>query len=104
MNKEISVVLADDSEDFVKSVKNYYDSRPTSADVMFGDGRLRQFKASSSMTTGKPTIGDSHIIHLPWDANDGFDAQIAVGVRTPVLPTEISISLKMVAFSSGGYL
>lgn len=59
------------------TLDNYYSSRPASANVMFGDGKLRQFKATSSMTTGKPA-GDSHIIHMAWDNTGNWDAQLAV--------------------------
>lgn len=54
-------------------------SRLTSANLaVTGLGGLRTFKATSSMTEGKPPVGDAHIIHLDWDNVDGYDAQIAV--------------------------
>lgn len=54
-------------------------SRPTSANLaVTGLGGLRTFKATSSMTEGKPPVGDAHIIHLDWDNTSGQDAQIAV--------------------------
>lgn len=54
-------------------------SRSTSANlVVTGLGGLRTFKATSSMTEGKPPVGDAHIIHLDWDNAGGYDAQIAV--------------------------
>ena len=54
-------------------------SRSTSANLaVTGLGGLRTFKATSSMTEGKPPIGDAHIIHLDWDTVGGYDAQIAV--------------------------
>lgn len=54
-------------------------SRSTSANLaVTGLGGLRTFKATSSMTEGKPPVGDAHIIHLDWDNIDGYDAQIAV--------------------------
>lgn len=54
-------------------------SRPNSANLAItGLGGLRTFKATGSMTEGKPPIGDSHIIHLDWDSTGGWDAQIAV--------------------------
>lgn len=53
-------------------------SRSTSANlVVTGLGGLRTFKATSSMTEGKPPF-DAHIIHLDWDNTGGWDAQIAV--------------------------
>lgn len=54
-------------------------SRSTSANlVVTGLGGLKTFKATSSMTEGKPPVGDAHIIHLDWDNAGGYDAQIAV--------------------------
>lgn len=54
-------------------------SRSTSANLaVTGLGGLRTFKATGSMTEGKPPVGDAHIIHLDWDNIGGFDAQIAV--------------------------
>ncbi len=54
-------------------------SRSTSANLTItGLGGLRTFKATSSMTEGKPPVGDAHIIHLDWDNTGGYDAQIAV--------------------------
>ena len=54
-------------------------SRSTSANLAItGSGGLRTFKATSSMTEGKPPVGDAHIIHLDWDNAGGYDAQIAV--------------------------
>lgn len=54
-------------------------SRSTSANLaVTGLGGLRTFKATSSMTEGKPPVGDAHIIHLDWDNTGGYDAQIAV--------------------------
>lgn len=53
-------------------------SRSTSANlVVTGLGGLRTFKATSSMTEGKPPF-DAHVIHLDWDNTGGYDAQIAV--------------------------
>lgn len=63
-----------------KELDNYYtaNTRPTSANLTAdGSGGLRTFKATSSMTTGKPP-DDSHIIHLSWDNTNGYDSQIAV--------------------------
>ena len=55
----------------------YYSSRQTSANVDFGDGKLRYFLATSSMTTGKPPV-DSQIIHMDWDNTGNWAAQLAV--------------------------
>lgn len=62
---------------------NYYSSRPTSANLTAdGSGTIKTFKATTSMTTGKPAE-DAHIIHLSWDNTNGFDSQIAVSNKSP---------------------
>ena len=61
-----------------KKLSNYFDSRPTSGNFNLGDGSLRKFCATSSMTDGKPTVGDGNVIHLAWDNTSGWDGQIAV--------------------------
>lgn len=67
-----------------KKLTNYYASRPTSANILLGDGSAITFQATSSMTTGKPA-SDSHILHLAWDNTGGWDSQLAVsnGGTTP---------------------
>ena len=60
-----------------RKLVNWYSSRPTSLNTQFGDGSLRIFYATSSTTEGKPAE-DSHILHLAWDNNGGWDAQLAV--------------------------
>ncbi len=69
-------------------INNYYSSRPTSANLtVVGDGSLKTFKSTSSMTTGKPTgygdsttgVGDAHIMHFEWDNTGGYSGQIALG-------------------------
>jgi hypothetical protein len=59
------------------ALNNLFSSRPTTMDVNYSDGGLRTFKATSSTTTNKPA-DDSHIIHLSWDNNGGYESQIAV--------------------------
>lgn len=54
-----------------------YANRPSSANKQFGDGNMYYYLATLSMTEGKPPA-DSHIIHLAWDNQGGFDSQIAV--------------------------
>ena len=57
-------------------------TRPASANIDNGDGGLRYFLATSSMTTGKPP-GDAHIIHLDWDNTANYAVQLAVGNSGP---------------------
>jgi hypothetical protein len=64
---------------WARYLANLYSSRQASMNVSFGDGSLRKFVATSTTTTGKPGIGDAHIIHSAWDNTGGWDAQIAVG-------------------------
>jgi len=74
-DKDKSVKSADTAD----SIKTYAD-RPTSANKVFGDGKLRYFLATGSMTEGKPTHGDSMVLDLAWDntGNGGWDEQLAV--------------------------
>ena len=74
----------------LKTVSNLYtaNSRPTDANLSFtasvrGNGGLSTFKATSAMSSNKPAVGDSHVLHLFWDNNGGYDGQIALGVQTP---------------------
>ena len=62
-----------------KVLDNLYtnSTRPTSLNIQFGDGGLRTFKATSATTEGKCT-GGGHIIHLAWDATNGWDNQLAI--------------------------
>lgn len=61
-----------------KRLTTYYESRPASANVNFGNKTgLYTFLATSSMTEGKPAM-DSHILHLEWDNGLSWGAQIAV--------------------------
>lgn len=54
-----------------------YTSRQASANLTAGGTvGLSHFLATSTMTTGKPN-GDAHILHMMWDNNGGYDAQLA---------------------------
>ena len=59
------------------ALNNYYGSRQASANTTFGDGKLRIYMATSSMTTGKPP-SDASMLHLAWDNTGKWDGQIAV--------------------------
>lgn len=76
----------------LKTISNLYtaDSRPTNANLSLtasvnGNGGLSTFKATSAMTTNKPTTGDSHVLHFFWDNDGGYDGQIALGINQPHL-------------------
>lgn len=57
---------------------NFYSSRPTSANITTtGSGGVISFKATSTMTTGKPA-DDGHILHFYWDNTGGWDNQMAI--------------------------
>lgn len=61
------------------------DDRPKSANIDFSkpayQGRLTYTLASSSMTTGKPTHGESYLLSLGWDVNNA-GSQIALRTGT----------------------
>lgn len=69
-----------------RKLVNWYSARPTSLNAQFGDGSLRIFYATSSTTEGKPAE-DSHILHLAWDNTSGYDAQLAVHIRSGKVST-----------------
>lgn len=65
----------------IRRLDNKFTSRPTSANIASSSNRigsLETFVATGSMTEGKPTCGDAHILHMNWDTTNGYDAQIAV--------------------------
>lgn len=63
-----------------RKLVNWYSTRPTSLNTQFGDGSLRIFHATSSTTEGK-SPNDATILHLSWDNNGGWDAQL--GINSP---------------------
>ena len=68
------------------ALKNLYNSstRPTSANLThITNGGVQHFKATGSMTTGKP-VSDAHILHFHWDG-EAYDAQMAI--TTAATPT-----------------
>ena len=68
------------------ALKNLYNSstRPTSANLThIINGGVQHFKATDSMTTGKP-VSDAHILHFHWDG-EAYDAQMAI--TTAATPT-----------------
>lgn len=69
-----------------RKLVNWYSARPTSLNAQFGDGSLRIFYATPSTTEGKPAE-DSHILHLAWDNTGGYDAQLAVHIRSGKVST-----------------
>lgn len=71
-----------------KRLTTYYASRPASANVNFGNNTgLYTFLATTSMTAGKPTCGDAHILHAEWDNSSSGASQIA-------LPTTLNASMQ----------
>ena len=53
-------------------------TRPASANTTGYGGHLRYLLATSSMTTGKPTAGDGHILDMEWDNNGKWHGQLVV--------------------------
>lgn len=61
-----------------KKLANYYSSRQASANLTAdGSGGIVNFKATSTMTAGKP-MADGHILHFYWDNTGGWDAQFYI--------------------------
>ena len=83
INNVSNASTADYAKTAAAGTANYLYRNPASRSIsanlaVTGLGGLRTFKATSSMTEGKPPVGDAHIIHLDWDNAGGYDAQIAV--------------------------
>lgn len=58
--------------------------RPTSANIdITGSGGLSTFKATSTMTTGKP-MTNGHILHFYWDNVGGWDSQLFVSAESNI--------------------
>ena len=58
---------------FIGGLSVYPSARPSSANTRYGDGLLRYYLATSSMTTGKPP-SDAMILHMGWDNTGGYDS------------------------------
>lgn len=54
------------------------DGRRVNGSYMFGDGYLRYYLSSNSMTSGYPGV-DGFILHGAWDWGGGYDAQLCIG-------------------------
>lgn len=54
------------------------DGRRVNGSYMFGDGYLRYYLSSGSMTSGYPGV-DGFILHGAWDQAGGYDAQLCIG-------------------------
>ena len=66
------------------ALENLYNqsTRPTSANLThITNGGVQHFKATSSMTEGKPS-GDGHILHFHWDGA-AYDAQLSISTGRP---------------------
>jgi phage minor structural protein len=81
--EDVGMILADglymNCHGPANRLENMYPKRPTSANLTAQDskGETFQFKATSSMTEGKPA-GDGHILHFEWDNKGGYDTQLAL--------------------------
>lgn len=64
-----------------KILDNYFSTRPTTCDHLFGDGGLRSFKATSSMTTSKPP-SDAHVLHFAWNNTGKWESQLALSTSS----------------------
>ena len=60
---------------------NYFSSRPTSANLaVTGDGGVKTFVSTSSMTEGKPPW-DGNVLHFEWDNTGGWSSQLAISTN-----------------------
>lgn len=65
------------SADTAKKLLTSPTGRPSTADITpDGSGGLIKFLSSGAMTTNKPNGADGHIIHMFWDNDKGYDAQM----------------------------
>ena len=76
-NKNVTFPANVNSPKFVGGLACYPSVRPSSANTRYGDGLLRYYLATSSMTTGKPP-SDAAILHFGWDNTGGYDSQVAL--------------------------
>ena len=69
-------------------LNNFYSTRPATANLaVAGDGSVKTFKSTSSMTEGHPVAygtsstgnGEGHILHFEWDNAGGYSGQIFLG-------------------------
>ena len=77
------------TSEFGKTIlpKGDCDIRPVSANrPTQGSGGLYTFKATSSMTEGKPPF-DAHVLGFDWDNKGGWDAQFAIRASNGDLAT-----------------
>lgn len=80
-------------------LKGKSDTRLTSANIASSSDRLNTleyFQVTSSMTAGTP-ISEGHIIHMNWDNNSGYDAQLFV----PLSSVDPNRSMQFRSMSSG---
>lgn len=84
--EDVGMILADglymNCHGPANRLENMYPKRPASANIsaQSSKGEMFQFKATSSMTTGKPAA-DGHILHFEWDNAGGWDTQLALSNR-----------------------
>lgn len=72
-------------QNYIKILANYFSTRPTTCNYLYGDGSLRHFKATDTMTTSKPP-SDAHVLHFAWDNNKGWESQLAISASdTPTV-------------------
>ena len=64
--------------DSAHKLNKWFDSRVTTLNHQFGDGALRIFHATSSVTDTTKCPLDAAVLHLAWDNNGGWDSQLAV--------------------------
>lgn len=76
-NVSINTTVNESKHAAAATALDIFASRPSDANIQKGDGLVRYFLATSNMTSNKP-MGDAQILHLAWDNNGGWDAQLAI--------------------------
>ena len=81
---DVGLGNVDNTKDVDKNVASaqalnlMYGGRQTSANLATkGDGKIRCFLATSTMTEGKP-MSDGYIVHFAWDNKGGWDEELFI--------------------------
>lgn len=86
-------------------VKNLYgmqEGRATSANIApTGSNSLQYLIATSTMTEGKPPIGDAKILHMEWDNTGGWTSQVAFG-HPKVMTAATAMALRRMSSGTWG--
>lgn len=87
--REVSGGSSGGSSETAKKLANYYTTRPTSGNITpDGSGDIITFKATSSMTEGKPPQ-TGHVMHFFWDNTGNWDSQLCISENDGTIYTRV---------------